>query len=116
MNQASKKALALALLAVMTLALAGCPEGTTVGKIQGDPARFYGKEVGIKGKVTSSFGALGNGVYEVDDGTGRIWVLSEGYGVPGKGAEVKVVGRVMDSVNWGGRTFGTALRQTDRRR
>jgi hypothetical protein len=115
MNQAGKKLLALALLTVVTLALAGCPEGTTVGKIQSDPSRFYGKEVGIKGKVTSSFGALGNGVYEVDDGTGKIWILSEGYGVPGKGAEVKVVGRVVDSINWGGRNFATALRQTDRR-
>ena len=115
MNQAGKKLLALTLVTVMMLAFAGCPTGTTIGKIQNDPSRFYGKEVGIKGRVTSSFGALGNGFYEVDDGTGKLWVLSEGYGVPGKGAEVKVVGRIVDSVNWGGRNFGTAMRQTERR-
>src|SRR6266850_4642904 len=115
MNQAGKRLLALTLVTLMMLAFAGCPTGTTIGKIQNDPSRFYGKEVGIKGRVTSSFGALGNGVYEVDDGTGKLWVLSEGYGVPGKGAEVKVVGRIVDSVNWGGRNFGTAMRQTERR-
>src|SRR2546426_5107532 len=27
------------------------------------------------------------GAFEVDDGTGRIWVLSEGFGVPGKRSE-----------------------------
>ena len=116
MNQAGKKVLAVALLAVVTVALAGCPEGTTVSKIQNDPSRYYGKEVGIKGKVTSSFGALGQGIYQVDDGTGKIWILSEGYGVPGKDAEVKVVGRVVESVSFGGRSFATALRQTDKRR
>lgn len=116
MNQTGKKVLALALLTIMTLAFAGCPEGTTIGKIQNDPSRFYGKEVGIKGKVTSSFGALGQGVYQVDDGTGKIWILSEGYGVPGKDAEVKVVGRVVESVSFGGRSFANALRQTDKRR
>ena len=115
MNQAGKKLLALTLITVMMLAFAGCPTGTTIGKIQSDPSRYYGKEVGIKGRVTSSFGALGQGVYQVDDGTGKIWVLSEGYGVPGKDAEVKVVGRVVESVAFGGKSFATALRQTERR-
>jgi hypothetical protein len=115
MRETSKKLVALALVSTIMLAFAGCPTGTTIRKIQNDPAKFYGKEVGIKGRVTSSFGALGQGVYQVDDGTGKIWVLSEGYGVPGKDADVKVVGRVVESVAFGGKSFATALRQTERR-
>jgi hypothetical protein len=106
---------AMALAGMMMAVVAGCTTSTTIRKIQNDPGKFYGKEVGIKGRVTSSFGALGQGVYQVDDGTGKMWVLSEGYGVPGKDADVKVVGRLVDSVSFGGRNFATALRQTKRR-
>jgi hypothetical protein len=114
MNRAGK-AVVLALASVLVIAFAGCTTATTIRKIQNDPGKFYGKEVAIKGKVTSSFGALGQGVYQVDDGTGKMWVLSEGYGVPGKEADVKVVGRLVDSVSFAGRSFATALRQTKRR-
>ena len=114
MNRASKT-LVLALATALVLAFVGCTTATTVRKIQNDPGKFYGKEVSLKGKVTSSFGALGQGVYQLDDGTGKIWVLSEGFGVPGKDAEVKVVGRLVESVAFGGRSFATALRQTERR-
>jgi hypothetical protein len=114
MNRAGK-AVVLALASVLVLAFAGCTTATSIRKIQNDPGKFYGKQVGIKGRVTSSYGALGQGVYQVDDGTGKMWVLSEGYGVPGKDADVKVVGRLVDSVSFGGRNFATALRQTKRR-
>lgn len=114
MNRASK-AVVLALASVLVIAFAGCTTSTTIRKIQNDPGKFYGKEVSIKGRVSSSFGALGQGVYQVDDGTGKLWVLSEGYGVPGKDADVKVVGRLVDSVSFAGRSFATALRQTKRR-
>jgi len=114
MNRAGK-AVVLALASVLILAFAGCTTATTIRKIQNDPGKFYGKQVAIKGRVTSSYGALGQGVYQVDDGTGKMWVLSEGYGVPGKEADVKVVGTLVDSVSFGGRNFATALRQTKRR-
>jgi hypothetical protein len=115
MKTAITKIAVLALMTALVFGVAGCTTATSIRKIQNDPAKFYGKKVGIKGQVTSSYGALGNGVYEVDDGTGRLWVLSEGYGVPGKGANVKVVGRLAEAVTWGGRGFATALRQTERR-
>ena len=114
MNRAGK-AVVLALASVLVIAFVGCTTATTIRKIQNDPGKFYGKQVAIKGKVTSSYGALGQGVYQVDDGTGKMWVLSEGYGVPGKDADVKVVGQVVDSVSFGGRNFATAMRQTKRR-
>ncbi len=100
-------------LAAMVL-LAGCPTGVHVRDLNNNPGRYFGKEVGIRGTVVSSFGLLGNGAYEVDDGTGTIWVLSEGYGVPGKGARVGVAGTMIQGASFGGRSLGNAIRETRR--
>jgi hypothetical protein len=98
------------------LVLAGCPQGTTIADINRDPSRYAGKEVTILGNVVDSFGALGQGAYQMDDGTGRIWVISEGFGVPSNGARVRVTGRVSTGVTLGSRSFGTVLRETQRRK
>lgn len=103
------------LLFAVVLVLAACPRETTIAEINADPSRFSGKEVAIRGNVTTSFGALGQGAYEVDDGTGRIWVVSEHGGVPGQGARVRVVGTVATGVMFGGRSFGTVLRESSRK-
>lgn len=103
------------LLAVGTLLLAGCPPRESIGKIDRDPARFAGKEVTIAGNVVDSWGALGFGGFAVDDGTGRMWVLGEHFGVPGRGARVAVTGRIEQGVTMGGRSFAVVMRETQRR-
>jgi hypothetical protein len=103
-----------ALIAVGSLCLAGCPH-TSIANINSDPGRFAGKEVTIAGRVSNSFGALGSGVFEVDDGTGRMWVFSQRYGVPGSGAKVAVIGHVEQGFSFGGRSFATILKETERR-
>ncbi len=102
---------AFALAALVAL---GCAEGTTVAEINRDPGRFRDKEVSITGQVATSFGAAGEGAYQVDDGTGRIWVLTERGGVPGQGARVRVTGRVTTGVAFAGRSFGVVLRESER--
>ena len=111
----SSKLFVVAALTVAMVMIAGCPTQTTVSKIQEDPHRFYNKEVALRGTVTESYGALGTGVYQLDDGTGKIWILSENYGVPSKGANVTVTGNVVDTISFAGKSFATALRQTRRR-
>lgn len=106
----------MAFIVAMTLLLTACPQGRTVAQIQRDPARYQNKEVAIRGTVVSSWGALGTGMYEVDDGTGRIWVMSEKFGVPGKGARVGVAGTIVPTMSLGGRSFATVLRETQRRK
>ncbi|MGH9845269.1 MAG: hypothetical protein ACREEM_41670 [Blastocatellia bacterium] len=103
----------LFLLASVAL-FTGCPQQTTVNKLNGDPSRYRGKEVLIVGEVTNSFGALGRGAYELNDETGKIWVVTE-RSVPSRGARVGAVGRYIQGVNWGGRNFGSALQETDRK-
>jgi hypothetical protein len=114
LNVPTKIFLAL-LVAVCGLCLVACPQRTTIAKINSDPARFAGKEVSIAGTVSGSFGALGTGVFEVDDGTGRMWVYSQNYGVPGNGARVAVTGTITQGFTFGGRSFAVILRETERR-
>jgi hypothetical protein len=115
LSRICRQYLVLVFLAAASLVLAGCPTRTSIEHINRDPGRFVGKELTIAGHVTTSFGLLGTGVYEVDDGSGRMWVLSHGYGVPGNGAKVAVTGRLEQGVSFGGRTFATALRESERR-
>jgi len=94
--------------------LTACPQQTSINLINGDPARYRGKDVLIVGTVTNSFGALGTGAYELSDETGKIWVITE-RGAPSKGSRVGAVGKYINGVVWGGRNFGSALRETDRK-
>ena len=110
------RVLAVSLLALASLVLAGCPGRENIAAINRDPGRYKGKQITIAGKVTNSFGAMGTGVFEVDDGTGRIWVFSKGYGVPSQDATVAVAGVVEQGFAFGGRNFATILRETEPRR
>lgn len=111
----SSRVFLLAAIIAGTLLMVACPQQRTVAELTRDPGRYADKEVAVKGTVVSSWGALGTGMYEVDDGTGRIWVLSQNYGVPSKGARVGVAGRVVPTFSLGGRSFATVLRETQRR-
>jgi len=108
-----KKIAAGAIVLAAVLFLTACPSQTTISRINADPARYRNKEVAIVGTVTDSYGALGQGAYEVDDGTGRIWVVTR-RGVPSRGARVGVKGRVYNGFNFGGRNYGTVIEETDR--
>ena len=110
----SRFSLALLLIAG-TLLLAACPTRTNIGRILRDPGRYAGREVSVGGRVSSSFGALGTGVYQLDDGTGQLWVYSQRYGVPGDGSRVGVRGTISQGFSFGGRSFAVVLRETERR-
>jgi hypothetical protein len=104
----------LLLLVALTAVLIACPQRTKIGDLTSNPGRYAGKEVAIAGTVTSGFGVLGSGAFEVEDNTGRIWVISQNYGTPSSGAKVGLVGHVTQGVNVGGRSFAVALRLTQR--
>lgn len=112
--KSSRVAFAITLV-VGILLLAGCPTRTSIANINRDPGHFAGREVTIAGHVSEAFGALGNGVFQIDDGSGRMWVYSQNYGVPGNGSKVAVTGRVEQGFAFGGRSFGVILRETERR-
>lgn len=103
-------------LLLCVLALTACPSRTNISKINANPDRYLGKEVAVAGTVRESFGAaFVGGAYELDDGTGRIWVVSKGSGAPSRGAQVGVKGRVYNGITFRGRNFGTVIEESDRR-
>ena len=102
-------------IAAAILFLVACPQQRNIADIINDPGRYADKEVGVRGTVTQSFGAMGTGMYQVDDGTGKIWVYSENRAVPGKGTRVGVAGKVQPTFTFSGKSFATVLRETGRR-
>jgi hypothetical protein len=111
---ALKKAAVFFVLLTGTLLLTACPSQTNIAKINRDPGHYRNKEVGIAGRVTDSYGVLGAGAYEIDDGTGRMWVATR-RGVPSRGSHVGAKGYIHSGFSFAGRSFGTVLEETDRR-
>lgn len=111
--QSLKRTVAAFSILAGLLLLTACPSQTTISKINADPSRYKNKEVAIVGVVRDSYGVLGNGAYEIDDGTGRLWVVTR-RGVPSRGARVGAKGRIYTGFNFGGRNYGTVLEESDR--
>src|SRR5215510_822452 len=111
----NSKQILLAILALTAvLGLSAC-ERTKIGDINADPGRFVGKEVNVAGKVTQSVGFLGKGIYQVDDGTGQLWVLADVRGVPSRGARVGVRGNITPTVTFLGTNYATVMKERERR-
>jgi hypothetical protein len=114
-GNAGARFLLLTLMLAAALLLAGCPPRSSIAQITRDPGRYAGKHATIAGKVVDSYGALGRGMFQVNDGTGTLWVYSNGFGVPNNGLKVIVTGRVQQGFSFGGRSFATILSETEPR-
>ena len=85
-----------------------------ISEINADPGSFHNKEVQIAGEVTQSIGALGKGVYQINDGSGSLWVYADKLGVPSRGAKVGVKGTVLPTFTFLGTNYATVVQETDR--
>lgn len=115
-----KKILLTGVLLVVGLMAAACPERKSIADIEANPSKYQNKEVAIAGVVRDAYGVnipftnVRGGVYKIDDGTGSIWVFTE-KGVPSKGSEVGVKGKLQNGLNWNGKNYGLGIVETDRR-
>ena len=91
------------------LLLTGCG-AVKIGRINADPSRFTHRIVRVNGTVTNSVGVLGTGGYQLDDGSGRIYVISR-RGVPSRGSRVEVKGVVEPGVQLLGNPLGVAIKE-----
>ena len=96
-------------IVLAAILLAGCAP-LKIGRINADPSRFRNQTVHVTGTVTNSVGLLGKGGYQIEDETGRIYVIS-GTGVPSRGSRVAVTGRVVPGVEVLGAPIGTTIRE-----
>ncbi len=103
----------LLLVSIAALVLSAC-ESAKIAQITNDPSKYQNKTVRVDGTVTTSFGALSSGVYEIEDETGKIWVISN-KGVPSKGARVSVEGTVFSGAMVMGQAVGTAIKESRHR-
>ena len=103
-----RKIAAAAALA-LGIVLAGCGS-VKISRIKADPSAYYRRTVQVEGRVVTSVGLLGTGGYQVDDGTGSIFVVSRS-GVPSGGSRVVVTGTVVGGAQILGRTVATAIRE-----
>ncbi len=101
--------LKLTSVAMAAVVLAGCAP-MTIGRINADPSRFRNQTVRVTGTVTTSVGLMGKGGYQIEDGTGKIIVIS-GTGVPSRGSRVTVTGRVAPGAEVLGTAIGVTIRE-----
>jgi hypothetical protein len=102
---------------------AGCAaRGVRIAELKDRPEKYGRKTVSVEGVVTRSLGAsfLGNIVpfqgYTIDDGSGEITVVSRSSRVPPRtGAHVKVKGQVNEVAQFGGRSIGLHLQESNRK-
>jgi hypothetical protein len=90
---------ALLILVVGAISSAACAS-RTINQVLADPGRYRDKQVKLSGSVVDSYSLIGNGAYQIDDTTGKLWIVSNG-GVPRKGARVSVTGTVREGFSLG---------------
>lgn len=105
-------AVAFSLLALVLLTACDLD---TIAQVKHDPFKFEKKEAHLGGLVTQSFSVLGYGFYEVEDTTGKIFVITRGKGVPGKGAKVEIRGRAINAFSISGVDYGTVINESKRK-
>ena len=108
----TRRLLAAIALAGLTVA---CATGASIGQVKTNPGRYIDKSVTVRGTVTSAWGIplMPLKMYQVDDGTGEILVVTDDQRIPSKGAQVRVTGKVSEFAVLGGRSIGLHLRERD---
>ena len=98
--------------------ITGCAaRGVRIAELKDQPDRYDDKTVSVTGVVTNSWGIplVPFQLYQVDDGTGEITVVSRSGRSPSKGARVEVRGKINEVGVFGGRSIGLHLQEDDRK-
>ncbi len=105
-------------LGLLLGAVSGCSQlarlgiGTTpIATVTENPTRH--SDVWIRGKVVNQVGVFGQGVYELQDTSGSIWVITN-QGIPAMNSTVTVRGKAQEGIVIGGRRFGVSLVEVER--
>ena len=96
----------------------GCAaRGGRIAELKDQPDKYDDKRVSVTGVVTSSWGIplVPFQLYQVDDGTGEITVISRSGRSPSKGARVEVKGKINEVGVFGGRSIGLHIQEDDRK-
>ena len=106
----------VALLAAFLIT--GCAaRGVRIAELKDQPDRYDDKTVSVTGVVTTSWGIpfVPFQLYNVDDGSGEITVVSRSGRSPSRGARVEVKGKINEVGVFGGRSIGLHIQEDDRK-
>ncbi len=98
--------------------ITGCAaRGVRIAELKDRPDKYDHKTVSVTGVVTSSWGIplVPFQLYNVDDGSGEITVISRSGRSPSKGARVQVKGQINELGVFGGRSIGLHIQESDRK-
>ena len=96
-------------LGILLIGLNACAGTIRIRDLLDRPQEYEGKTVRVQGTVTKSAGVLGTGAFEIDDGTGKIYVIARGQGIPREGAKTKAQGRFESVFSFLGRTMAAIV-------
>ena len=110
MKTGSRFAVALVSVVMMSACAA---RGVRIAELKDQPARYQNKSVSVSGTVTQSWGIplVPFQLYNVDDGSGEITIVSNSSRTPTRGSRVRVKGRVNEVAVLGGRSIGLHLEE-----
>lgn len=92
----------------------------SIADLERNPGKYENKTIKINGIVRDASGVnipiLGvrGGCYKIDDGTGSIWVCSD-EGVPTRGAQLSVKGKLQTGAVIRGRNYGLVIVEKSRK-
>src|SRR5689334_15466254 len=115
------QALRLGTITVLLGGLIGCDQlaqsGLSVSNIRDiQNKRDTSPLVYLKGKVTSQAKFLNNGAYQLQDGTGKVWVITNQMPIPNSGDEILIQGKVeYESIPLAGKDLGEVYIQEQQR-
>jgi hypothetical protein len=102
---------------ILTVLLAwGCgARDVRITEIRDQPTRYATESVSVTGVVTGTWGIplVPFQLYNVDDGSGEITVMSRSTSAPSRGTRVTVTGKVNELGVFGGRSLGLHLQEED---
>ncbi len=111
-----KRLFAIALLSAFVIT--GCAaRGVRIAELKDQPTKYATRSVSVTGVVTNSWGIplVPFQLYNVDDGSGEITVLSRSGRTPARGTRVEVKGEVKELAVFGGQSLGLHLQEEDRK-
>ncbi len=117
-GQNMKRVLSITVISVLVLsvfATISCSRATRIGDILANTSKYEGKDLTIKGTVgeTAWFAVVGKGAYQLGDGSGNIWVVTN-QPPPQKGQSISTKGKVQVAFSIAGQSYGTVLVETQR--
>ena len=98
------------LMLILIVVIIQCAASVRIGDIKNTPNRFHNKKVTISGTVdeTLTLPILGVGIYQLNDGTGTIWVKPKEMSAK-KGERIRLTGTIKVGLTISGKSFGLIL-------